>query len=330
MSKTKAIVMFSGGLDSLLAVKILQAQDIEVEGFTMETLYHSCTEASKVAAEKLGIPLTVAMAGDEYLELIRNPKWGFGKAMNPCMECRAFMCKMAIPRMEEIGAAFIATGEVSGQRPNSQKEHQLRLVAREAGLEGKLLRPLSAKVLAKTQAEREGLVDRNKLYGFTGRGRSRLIALAQEFGIEDSPQPSTGCLLTEQLFVSRIRDLLRHKPDATDWDFRTLKPGRHLRIDENTKVVVGRREQENRELEELAAEDAASESVFLYPVNFNGPGVLWIGKFDERTVSLGGAILLRYSKVYDPENAEIQVFRNGNRELVIAHESEEAETFKPL
>lgn len=273
----KAIVLFSGGLDSILAACMLKSQGIEVVGLNMVTPFHDCSKESIERAKEIGIELVVRKFGEEYMQMVAHPKWGYGSNMNPCLDCRTAMCREAKKLMEEIGADFVATGEVSGQRPNSQKQHQLALIARESELDGKLLRPLSARVLATTQMEREGTLDRQKMRSFTGRSRTKLVVFARAaFGIKRVPQPSTGCVLCENSYSPRIRDLLKYNQNPTIWDARALAPGRRLRIDENAYCVVGRRLADCDALDALFASPERSRCVLLYPENYMGASVLLV------------------------------------------------------
>lgn len=276
----KAIVLFSGGLDSILATLVLKEQGVEVVGLNMRTPFHDCSRDSIAWAEELGIELVVREFGgdgEEYMRMLVDPRWGYGANVNPCLDCRTAMCREAKKLMEEIGADFVATGEISGQRPNSQKMHQLALISRESGLEGKLLRPLCAKVLNPTDVELDGSIDREKLRSFTGRSRGSLVRLAREkYGIKRIPQPSTGCVLCENSFAPRIWDLLKHKKNPTVWDAKLLFCGRRLRLDENAYCVVGRKSADCDALDEAFASPKRSRCVLLYPGNYMGASVLLV------------------------------------------------------
>ena len=253
----RAVVLFSGGLDSMLSLRILQEQGLEVEALNVRTIYACCRATAAQTAVAMGARLTVLSVGDDYLDVIRNPLYGYGKGVNPCIDCRIYMCRMAKQFMQEVGACVVATGEILGQRPMSQKRDHLRVIARRSGLEGRLLRPLSAKLLEPTVTEREGSIDRQRLYDFNGRGRKRLIELAHLLGVPQIPSPSTGCALTEPLFAPRVRDLMQHDPLAVRWDFELLSYGRHLRFDVQTKVVIGRNASENAALRSFALREDA-------------------------------------------------------------------------
>ena len=335
---TKAIVLFSGGLDSLLTTRILQSQGIEVIALHLGTPFQDPSPRAAVWAEKFGIEIVTRRFGAEYLKMLANPHWGYGKAVNPCTDCRIMMLQAAAELMREKNADFVATGEVAGQRPNSQKLHQLELISRKSGLGGKLLRPLSAKMLTPTEMERSGLVDRNKLFSYAGRSRSQLISLAKtEFGIHPIPQPSTGCLLAEKSFAPRIRDLLERNPEPSLWDAQALLFGRHLRLDERIKAIVSRRESDGKRTVAHFKREDRSPSFLMTPKNFMGPSVLIIaspgsGPFTDGDYALAGSLMLRYT---NPEKvaktggpAEANLFRKPeSHEIINIFPSEKAEAF---
>ena len=214
---------------------------------------------------------------------------------------------MAKRMMEQTDACVVITGEIVGQRPMSQKKHQLAAIDRRSGLHDRLLRPLSAKLLPPTAPEREGLIDREQLYDISGRSRVRLIELAEELGVADTPTPSTGCALTERSFTPRVRDLLEMRPDATRWEFELLNYGRHMRLSEQTKCVVGRDAAENAILRMLAVRDDAAQAALMMPNGFTGPDVLVVGHVDEAALRQGGALLLRYARRGEPGVAEVRL-----------------------
>ena len=251
----KALALLSGGLDSTLAVKVMLDQGIAVEALNFTSPFCTCTsknagcksEAVRVA-EEFGIPIKVMNKGIEYLEIVRQPRHGYGKGMNPCVDCRIFLLRKAKEYMAESGADFVITGEVLGQRPMSQRRDTLRVIERESGLEGLLLRPLSAKHFKPTIPEQEGWVDRGKLLAMEGRSRKAQMELAAELDVKNYPCPAGGCLLTELSFVSKIRDVFDHADELNLRDFRLLKLGRHFRIGPRTKVLIGRDDAENEVL----------------------------------------------------------------------------------
>lgn len=243
----KALGMLSGGLDSTLAVKLIQEQGIDVEAINFVTPFCQCRKGgcgASEAAKTFKIPLKMVNAGTDYLRMVRNPKFGYGKNLNPCIDCRIYMLKKAKNFAKQIGAKFIFTGEVLGQRPMSQHKGALDLIEREAGLQGKILRPLSAKLLPKTEAETKGLVEEEALRDISGRSRKRQIEMTKEFNIVNYPCAAGGCLLTDRQFAKRLRDLFQHKKRITIKQVNLLKVGRHFRLGKN-KIIVGRTEAEN-------------------------------------------------------------------------------------
>jgi tRNA U34 2-thiouridine synthase MnmA/TrmU len=243
----KALALLSGGLDSTLAVKLIMEQGTSVEAINFVTPFCQCRKGgcgASEAAKNFNIPLKVVNAGPAYLRVVRNPKFGYGKNLNPCVDCRIFMLKKAKKYAKEIGADFIFTGEVLGQRPMSQHKGALKLIEKEAGLEGKILRPLSGKLLPKTEAEEKGYINKETLRDISGRSRKTQIQMTQEFNILKYPCVGGGCLLTDKQFASKLRDLFQHKKRVTIKDVNSLKIGRHFRFGAN-KIIVGRNENEN-------------------------------------------------------------------------------------
>ncbi len=248
--RIKAIGLFSGGLDSMLAVKLLQEQEIEVIGYAFATPFFGPEQAIK-SSKEVGIQLEVWEITERYMELMKAPKYGFGKNMNPCIDCHALMFRLAGQKLAAHGARFLFSGEVLGERPFSQTKGALRVVGHLSGCEDVIVRPLSAKLLEETPPEKAGWVDRSRLEDIQGRSRKRQMALAVRFGLTDYPNPAGGCLLTEPHFSKRLKDLLKERPDPRHRDLELLKVGRHIRWGEDCKVIVGRREEENNRLEAL-------------------------------------------------------------------------------
>lgn len=270
--KIKALALLSGGLDSTLAVKLILEQQIEVEAVSFVTVFCTCTSkgssclVSQDAARKLGIKLKLFNVSREYLAVVKSPKHGYGSNMNPCIDCRIFMFKKAKEYMDEIGALFLVSGEVLGERPMSQRREAMKLIERDAELEGLILRPLSALLLEPTIAEQRGWVDRSRLLGIAGRSRKPQIRLAEELGVKDYPCPAGGCLLTDPGFARKIKDLFT-AGDANLNDIQLLKLGRHFRLSPELSVIVGRDEQENDKLESLIQED----DILFYVEDIPGP-----------------------------------------------------------
>jgi hypothetical protein len=292
-------------LDSTLAVKLILDQGIEVEALNFVTPFCTCNRQgrceAKHVAEEFGIPWKTIAVTEAFFQVIKEPKYGYGSGMNPCLDCRILMFSRARERMEEIGAAFVFTGEVLGQRPMSQHRQAMRIIDRESGLEGRLLRPLSARLLEPTLPEKEGLVDREKLMAIQGRSRKPQMALAEEYGIADYPCPAGGCRLTEPGFARRMRDLVRFRPDFNLNDVNLLKVGRHFRLSPGAKAVVGRDEEENHRLQHLAR-----QGDLLFEVKSCGSPITLlrgeeVGEAETRTAA---ALTARYS---DSEDARIEV-----------------------
>ena len=315
----KAAVLLSGGLDSTLVVRILQEQNIEVEAVNFRTAFGCCKDDALEMSRQFGVKVTLVSVNDDYFKLIEKPKYGWGKGINPCVDCRIYMFRLAKKFMEVSGASFVATGEVVGQRPMSQQMKQLQIIEAESGLKDILLRPLSAKLLEPTLPERLGIVDRERLYGINGRSRKELLELAVKYGIENPPTPSSGCLLTEPDFADRVRDLFEHTPDYERWHFETLKVGRHFRLTGETKVILGRDQEENKRLEMLNHKG----SVLFIPFNFKGPSALITGKSDGDSEKKACAMILRYTKSgrLVSEFPEFERVQNGNREKITFHEA---------
>ncbi len=303
----RCVVLLSGGLDSMLAIRIMQEQGIEVEALNFKTIFTCCQDQSAQTARDLGVRLTVVGQDDDYLDLVKEPQFGRGKGANPCVDCRIYMFEKAKRFMHQIGADFIVSGEVAGQRPMSQKRRDLDRIAYHSDLEDLLLRPLSAKLLRPTLPEREGWVDREQLYNIEGRSRKRLIALAKKYGLKSIPTPSTGCALTEPKFSKKVFDLIDSPGESRRWDFELLKIGRHFRYDAQTKVILGRDAAENDQLLYAHQLPDATHSAVLAPENFVGPQALLIGPLTDDTVAFAASLMLRYSRDYDPDNALVRV-----------------------
>ena len=251
--KIKALALLSGGLDSTLAVKLILDQGIDVEAVNFVSPFCLCKKGSCGAvgvAKNFNIPLKTINVGKEYLKIVRKPRFGYGKNMNVCIDCRIFMLKKAKKYALETGASFIFTGEVLGQRPMSQHGKTLSIIEKEAGLKGRILRPLSAKLLPPTEAERKDLVNRETLLSIEGRSRKKQIKLAEELKVTEYSCPGGGCLLTYREFACKLRDLFEHKKRVCLKDIQLLKIGRHFRFGKS-KIIVGRNEAENNLLRQM-------------------------------------------------------------------------------
>lgn len=253
--RTRAVGLISGGLDSLLAARIVKDLGVEVHGVYFSMPWGCCDKQKAMeAAHALQIPFIVMQLNESYLEMVKKPKHGYGTALNPCVDCRIHMFSRARAYMESIGGNFVFTGEVLGQRPMSQMRHSMAIIEKETGLEGRLLRPLCARLLEPTIPEKEGLIDREKLLSISGRSRKEQIALADSHNITDYLPPAGGCLLTDHNFARRMKDTFKHGYR----NFREtigLKWGRHFRISDQFKVIVGRDAEENEALKHYAHRD---------------------------------------------------------------------------
>jgi len=251
----KALALMSGGLDSILAAKIIADQGIEVTGLCFKSAFFGSKNAERMAAQ-IGMPLMIVDFTDEHLEMTKQPKHGYGKNMNPCIDCHAMMLNYAGKIMEEQGYDFLITGEVLNQRPMSQNYKALQTVKEESGYENKILRPLSALNLQPTEMELSGMVDRNRLLGFNGKTRKPQMALAEKLGIVEYPSPAGGCSLTEPNFAGRLKDLYEHDKENTDRsDIELLRVGRHFRLTDKAKAISTRNEEEYEALRERIKDD---------------------------------------------------------------------------
>jgi tRNA-uridine 2-sulfurtransferase len=330
MTRVKAVSLFSGGLDSILATELIRRQGIEVIAFNVKTPFgipkkDGLSEAT-LGAEQLKVPLKVLCVDQDYLRMLRKPKHGYGKNLNPCVDCKIFILKKARQYAKEIDADFLFTGEVLGERPMSQHGPALKTIAQEAGLKGKLLRPLSAKLLAETVAEKKGLVDRNKLLCIQGRSRKPQFELAKEYGITTYPSPAGGCLLTCEEYSKKLWDLFENKKRISMADVALLRVGRHFRLGKN-KVVVGRNEAENKFLvaNRLPADFVFELAEFMGPTSLlQGPKTKAVietaakltasysdAKTSEVTVKYGKETLTKTITVKLPSKAEVEKLRVG-------------------
>lgn len=308
----KAVALLSGGLDSNLAVRMMQEQGVEVEAIAVKTPFcdfdcgKGCGHRVKEVAVDLGIKLKTVYFGEEYLKMLKDPKYGYGSGMNPCIDCRGMMYNAAKEHMEKIGADFIITGEVLGQRPMSQNGNALKIIENETQTNGKIVRPLSFRHLPLTDAEVQGLVKREKLGDIKGRSRRGQLQLAKKYDIADPPNAAGGCLLTDPAFSKRVRDLYDHSkdtpPDMNDVEL--LKVGRHFRLSDNTKLIVGRNKMENEILESLKLED----DIIIEVSNHVGPTcLLRTKKQSQKEIEIAASTALRYSDSPKDELSNVRV-----------------------
>ena len=310
--KVKGLGLSSGGLDSILAALVLREQGIDVVWVAFETPFFSAENARKASINN-AIPIIVKDITDRYMPMLKNPKCGYGKNMNPCMDCHALMFKIAGEMLEETGSDFLFSGEVRGQRPMSQNKNSLRYVEKNSDFDGYILRPLSAKVLPETPMEKSGLVDRERLYGLSGRSRKPQMEMAQRFGITDYPAPAGGCLLTDAGYSKRLKDLLDHQENIATVEMNLLSFGRHLRLDERTKIIVGRNKKDNDNLMRLYRPD---HDFLLKVQSVPGPLVLIPNGCDEPEVEQAAAICAGYGKSSENEPVAVSVSTpQGMREI---------------
>ncbi len=299
--KVKAIALFSGGLDSILATKIILDQGIDVQGVAFQTPFFSAQKAI-IAADTIGLPLLIQDITEEHLFMLKAPRYGYGKNMNPCIDCHTLMLKLAGQLMVKMNADFIFTGEVLDQRPMSQVRQSLHVVAKNSGYMEFIVRPLSAKLLPETKPEKDGKVNRDKLLDLRGRGRKRQLELARFYGLQSFPPPAGGCLLTDPAFSRRLKDLLKHQKDPLVRDIELLKFGRHFRINETTKIIVGRNNFDNIAIEKLQKEG----DVIIRPTEIPGPTVLLPDGGDEKMLHIAAGICVLYSDAPENEAASVE------------------------
>ncbi len=302
----KAVGLVSGGLDSSLAAAVVRELGVEVYGMFF-VLPWKCgkLDHARTVASGLGIPLKIEPCREDFIDMIRNARYGYGAGLNPCVDCHLFMIRKAAAYMRSLEADFVFTGEVLGQRPLSQLKNSLRIIDEQSGLQGRLLRPLSAKMLEPTIPEKEGLIDREKLYALSGRSRKEQFRMADALHVKGFAQPAGGCLLTEPHFGRRLKDLFQYGYRAWN-DLIMLEWGRHFRITKDFKAIVGRDERENVEL----TAHAHPRDYILEITADPGPTVILQGidphsEPSEEVLATAAALLRRYSRNKDKNAASI-------------------------
>lgn len=308
--KARALGLCSGGLDSILSALILRQQGIHVEWVSFETPFFTADKARK-AANQTGIFLHVHNITGDYLVMMKNPPAGFGKNMNPCMDCHALMFKKAGEMMKSEDFDFLFSGEVLGQRPMSQNKNALHYVAKHSGVGRFILRPLSARLLPETIMEQEGKVDRSRLLDLTGRSRKPQIKLAEQFGITEYPSPAGGCLLTDPIYSKRLKDLYDHEDEPGTQALNLLKFGRHMRLNSLVKLIIGRTQKENEQI--LNCIDPGQATI-LKAANHPGPTVVLTGDASKEILFLAGAICIGYGKAPDDAPASVNITKAGKQE----------------
>ncbi len=301
------IGLFSGGLDSILAVCVLQQQGIRIIPVCFVTPFFG-SQTAKKAVGQLGLTLKIVDITDAHLAMLKNPRYGFGRNMNPCIDCHALMFREAGAIMRQEQADFVFSGEVLGERRMSQNKNSLRTVARHSGFENYIVRPLSAQLLAETLPEKQGLIDRNRLLALQGRTRKPQLELARQFGLSFFPEPAGGCLLTDRGYAARLRDLFSHAGTPSRRDLELLSLGRHLRLSESTKVIIGRKKSENERLERLSRPEDAVLTLEHIP----GPTVLVPGGTESiEELRLAASLCIRYSDIDNEEPATVRIVCRG-------------------
>ncbi|MCK4428982.1 MAG: hypothetical protein KAU95_01295 [Candidatus Aenigmarchaeota archaeon] len=311
-----AYVLYSGGLDSILAIKLLQEQNIKVIGVHFVSPFFGDPEFCKKVAKEENFELIIKKVGRAYLNMLKNPKHGYGSAMNPCLDCHLHMLK----EFKKIGRGdILVTGEVVGQRPMSQKSEDFKIIEEELKLKNKILRPLSAKLLPETRYEKKGFVNREKLLGIKGRGRWKQLELAKKYKL-NFLAPAGGCILADKEFAKKLKDLFEHKKIISDNELELLKVGRHFRISEN-KIIVGRNEKENNKIIKLK-----NSLDFIFEVEGIGPITLLQGTKNKAAIKLAAELTLLYS---DEEDAVVKYGKNLEKTLKVEKlKREDIEKFK--
>lgn len=320
----KALAVFSGGLDSILAAELIRAQGIDVLALFFETPFFSAEKAEQ-SAENLGLPFKKKDITSRHLEIVKEPKHGYGGNMNPCIDCHGLMFRIAGEMLAQENAAFVFSGEVMGQRPMSQNRRSLALVARESGIEGLLLRPLSARLLPQTVPEQKGWVDRELLLDIQGRSRKPQMQLAASLNITDYPSPGGGCLLTEQVFSTRLRDLLHRSATPDKRALELLKLGRHFSLNHLAKLVVGRNKRENDVISTMSGD----EDLLLRPASVPGPTALLSGTASDEVLELAAAITAAYSDTEGRQKIDVKL-TGGKTEKVLPAKNRAKEEFVSL
>jgi tRNA U34 2-thiouridine synthase MnmA/TrmU len=318
--RVKAVALFSGGLDSTLAILVMKSHGVEVEAIKFLTHFgcdannsSSCGSDPSLAANQFGFPVRLCHLGQKFIDMVKKPQFGYGKNMNPCIDCRILMLREAKDYLEMTDADFIITGEVLAQRPMSQMRGTLNLIDRESSLGGRLLRPLSGKLLPPTKPEMDGLIQRDWLLDISGRSRRRQIDLAAEFGLTGYPNPAGGCLLTEKAYSKKLRDLFTFVEEPGFDDFNLLKVGRHFRLAHDCRLVIGRNQPENQ----ILLKNIRPGDRVLEAVNIASPIGLLRGNPLQKNIELAAAITARYSDARQQPKATVKIKGDGAPEQLL-------------
>ena len=325
--KAKGIGLLSGGLDSILAVKVLLEQDLDLLGLIFVTPFFGPKPGVDLS-KMTSIPVRPVEISEKHLEMLKKPLYGYGSQMNPCIDCHALMLREAGRLMEKEGSDFLFTGEVLGQRPMSQRRDSLRSVEKLSGYPGRVLRPLSARLLPPTLVETEGLVDRDKLLDISGRSRKRQMELAERYGITDYPQPGGGCMLTNEGFVNKLREFFKRYPQASPRQVELLKWGRHFRLPAGSICAIGRHKADNERLKAHAGE----EDILLRVVDFPGPtGIIVASSMMTEDLAIAASILAAYSDAPKDDAGQVRIeYRNGGITRILSVENHGKDRFKEL
>jgi tRNA-uridine 2-sulfurtransferase len=316
----KAVALLSGGLDSMLAILTMLRQGIQVSAIRFITPFDPDASDDQTShgiryqslSHTYGFEIIMRHLGHKMLDIVTKPKHGYGRNMNPCIDCRILMLKEAKQVMDKIGADFLVTGEVLGQRPMSQRKDMLYHIDKEAGVIDTVLRPLSAKLLRTTIAEQKGIINREMLYALSGRSRKPQIARAGEFGMKDYPSPGGGCLLTEPNYAFRLKDLLAHDQNPAIRDIDLLRIGRHFRYSSRCKIIVGRDEAENALIESMAADN----DYLLRVEGYGSPMTLVTGEVPDESLRVAAALCARYSDAKNVREIAVKLIQSGTTSIV--------------
>lgn len=315
----KAIALFSGGADSLLSIRLMLEQGVELVALYFNNCFFNSRNPKygrqiRRFCSSLGIPIRIIFLGKEYLRMLAKPSFGYGKGMNPCIDCHIMMLRKAKDLMPEVGAGFVVTGEVVGQRPMSQNLTTLKLIEEQSGLRGRILRPLSAKILPPTIAELTKIIDRSKLLGIEGRTRKAQIELAAKLNVENLPGAAGGCLLTQKLFAAKVKDAFEHagKKIPSINDVKLLQFGRHFRLDSKFKIVIGKNESDNLKITALAQ---PGDLIFTPHTGIKGPVTVVRGKVLRKYWEKIASMLLRYCDIEDDNKYLVLVRTHEGKEI---------------
>ncbi len=295
MKKRKALAMLSGGLDSMLAAKLIIDQGIEVVGLYLESPF-GCEEDLETVATTLGIELKIIRKGMGYVNLVKDPKYGYGKNMNPCIDCRIYMFKIARQVMDKMDADFLITGEVIGQRPMSQRKEAMSLIDRDSAVEEVILRPLSAQFFPPTKMELEGWVDREKLLNISGRSRTEQLRWAKDLKLKGYTAPAGGCLLTDANFTPRLKGFFERSNNPSMVEVRLIRHGRHFDLSDGSHLVIGRNEKENDQMWEVTKHAVNEGNMTYFRPDFSGPDAVLSSGNGEAVYDEVGALIAKYAK----------------------------------